>query len=669
MNLNSPWAWLGWSVLATAPILILLLYFLKLRRQRLQVPSTLLWRQTLEDFQVNSLWQRLRSSILLWLQLLVAMLFILSVLPLGCQSEQSVGQRHLFVIDTSASMSATDGATSRLEFAKQQIDARLAELRDIDLAMLMTCDDQVQIHQNFTSDRSLLRIKLREITARPRLTNMEEAVQTAVALTTSAVPSNTPLESNEDSTIANNQVVNPALPATMHLYSDGGFPPIKTSEAPDLRIEWHPIGQPFVTNLGITAFNAQWNERQPEKVDLFARLENFSSMSVATDVELRRNGQIIDVLRRDNINPGAAVSLTFQDVLSSPSNGVTEYELRLLIEDDLSADNRAFCVVNPARKPQVLLVTPGNEGLESALSTTLIADGLQLAIEDPAFLQSRSYLELVNQPVFDLIVFDRVAPPQLPLANTMSWGIAPSDEWTIRPAVSPVFVLFGNNTHPLTANLNLDPLGFLSASTIQAPSGSSVLLTAADGPLITIAPRQNFQDLVLGFSLLIQEEDQWLPNTDWPSRITFPVFIYNTLELLARLGQKEIASSIRPGQWVRFRLDKQTTELTLVSPSGQKQALRPQPDGNFVFKTNDELGVHKILDDNSQPVRSVAVSLSDRRESDIAVKEQAMLGDTAIDSAIVTTREGGNLLWRYWLLTALLAIFLEWIVYNRRILL
>ncbi len=47
---------LGWIVLAATPPLLLLLYFLKIRRQVVEVPSTMLWIQTIEDMHVNSLW-------------------------------------------------------------------------------------------------------------------------------------------------------------------------------------------------------------------------------------------------------------------------------------------------------------------------------------------------------------------------------------------------------------------------------------------------------------------------------------------------------------------------------------------------------------------------------------------------------------------------------------
>src|SRR5690606_29924409 len=59
-----PWQW---AVLAAVPIGIILLYFLKLRRQSVSVPSTYLWSKTIEDLHVNSLLQRLRRNLLLLL--------------------------------------------------------------------------------------------------------------------------------------------------------------------------------------------------------------------------------------------------------------------------------------------------------------------------------------------------------------------------------------------------------------------------------------------------------------------------------------------------------------------------------------------------------------------------------------------------------------------------
>ena len=67
----------------------MLLYFLKLKRQPLEVPSTYLWHKSIEDLHVNSIWQRLRQNLLLFLQLLLVASAILALLRPGWQRHAS----------------------------------------------------------------------------------------------------------------------------------------------------------------------------------------------------------------------------------------------------------------------------------------------------------------------------------------------------------------------------------------------------------------------------------------------------------------------------------------------------------------------------------------------------------------------------------------------------
>jgi len=79
VHFSSPLGAAAWAVLAGIPVGIIALYFLKLRRRPVQVPSTLLWRRSLEDLHVNSLFQRLRRNLLLFLQLLAVALAMLGL--------------------------------------------------------------------------------------------------------------------------------------------------------------------------------------------------------------------------------------------------------------------------------------------------------------------------------------------------------------------------------------------------------------------------------------------------------------------------------------------------------------------------------------------------------------------------------------------------------------
>ena len=142
---------LQWLMILVVPPAVLSLYFLKLKRKELAVPSTLLWRKTLEDVHVNSIWQRLRKNLLLYLQLLFLALLILACLRPGWSGQNRIGERRIYIIDNSASMQATDVEPSRLELAKKKVQELLSDTSADDVGMVIafsrSCRCSPGIHQ------------------------------------------------------------------------------------------------------------------------------------------------------------------------------------------------------------------------------------------------------------------------------------------------------------------------------------------------------------------------------------------------------------------------------------------------------------------------------------------------------------------------------------------
>src|SRR5215510_10974302 len=135
-------AW-QWGLLALVPPAIVALYFLKLKRKPLEVTSTYLWKRTIEDLHVNSLWQRLRQNLLLFLQLLLVALAMFALLRPGWEGTKLDGERFIFLVDNSASMSSTDidGAKNRLEEAKKLVGGLIDQMDSGMTAMLVSFAD------------------------------------------------------------------------------------------------------------------------------------------------------------------------------------------------------------------------------------------------------------------------------------------------------------------------------------------------------------------------------------------------------------------------------------------------------------------------------------------------------------------------------------------------
>ncbi len=107
-----------WAAAVSVPLLVLL-YFLKLKRREQLISSTLLWKKAIQDLQVNAPFQKIRRNILLLLQLLALGAILLALAGPVLRMMGSGPKRYVLMIDRSASMNATDVLPSRLAEAKR----------------------------------------------------------------------------------------------------------------------------------------------------------------------------------------------------------------------------------------------------------------------------------------------------------------------------------------------------------------------------------------------------------------------------------------------------------------------------------------------------------------------------------------------------------------------
>ena len=653
----------GLITLAIIPPVILLLYFLKLRRRPLEVPSTLLWQKTIEDMHVNSLWQRLRNNLLLWLQILAVLLLLLAGLRPGCQGTKLTDTRFVFMVDVSASMAATDlESGTRLDKAKQDLVRTIDRMKAGDTAMIIAFSDTAEIVQSYSRDMNLLKRKAQGIRQTTRRSDISEALVAASGL---ANPGRT-------STDAGDVQVAAAQPATMMIFSDGGFREVPDFSLGNLTPEYRAIGAAETPqNYAITAFSLGDQGPSNDQQQAFAQLYNGGSSDATIDVSLFADGQLFDSQRGVAVPAKRSTGISFElSALLAKVAEPIEVTLKIETADVLAVDNEARLIVNPAAPANILVVSPDNDYLRLALTTADVSKMANVTFKSPDYLKEEEYSRRATLGEFALVIYDRAVPERMPSANTLMFdAVPPGGEWTAGETKYPTSIIDLDRSHPVMSNLNLGELLIVEGRALTGPLGSQSLLDATYGSIISIGPRFGFIDLVIGFPLISADESgNAAVNTNWPSKLSFPLFMQNVVNLLAGETQNRALSSAMPGQVLRIRAPQGSDACTIFTPGKERISGRVEPDGYVQFSQTDLTGVYDIAWQGAENTnQKFAVNLMDVNESTLTVREQLDLGFEKVE-AIRQEEPARKEYWRWLAALALVVLALEWYIYNRRVL-
>jgi len=647
-NLLNPWQW---ALLAAVPPAIIALYFLKLKREPLQVPSTYLWHKSIEDLHVNSIWQRLRRSLLLLLQLLLVALLMLVLLKPSLKGTSFKQNRLIFLVDNSASMGATDVQPTRLEEAKRRVLELIDQMGSNDVAMIVSFSDSARVEQMFTDNRGELRRRLDAIQPSDKPTSINDALRLA---SVRANPGRSATDFKTDTAVAE------ALPAEMFFFSDGNFaddPEFSLGNLTPAQPVW--IGTKDPRNVAIAAFSTARSETNVEKLQAFGRLENSGLTDAALDVELLLNNEVIDA---ENVTIPAGKSRGIKFDLDRLEAGVLE--LRLITDDHLAVDNHARTVVHTPRKGRVLLVTPGNEPLQMALRTERAVEMADTMLKSPDFLTTVDYRNQSAAAAWDLIIYDRCRPETMPQANTIFIGaLPPGDQWAELEKVNVPAIIDVNRAHPLMQWIDLSDVLVIEAKPLTPPTGSTALVEATEGALMAVAPREGFEDVVLGFELIGADKI----GTNWPVRPSFPVLVLNALSYLGGNRDAGGTGTVQPGRPVALRPETEAERLQVVPPNDEDAVdVTRGKHGVFHFAATGHVGVYEVLE-GSKEIDHFAVNLFDPRESAIQIQPDRVLKIGHVETSSSTDwNEARRDTWKLILLGALAILVFEWYIYNRR---
>ena len=161
MSFLSPFALL----LGTLAVPLLLLYFLKVRRRQMRVSSLLLWAPALRDREASTFFQRLQRDPLLILQIL-ALLALTAALARPAMNVMGQGAKRVaIVMDSSASMKATDVSPSRFVQAQRAALGLLGRLGEGAEVMVIEAGVQPKVLVPFTREHDRVSSAIRSMEA------------------------------------------------------------------------------------------------------------------------------------------------------------------------------------------------------------------------------------------------------------------------------------------------------------------------------------------------------------------------------------------------------------------------------------------------------------------------------------------------------------------------
>ncbi|HVE38386.1 MAG TPA: BatA and WFA domain-containing protein [Planctomycetota bacterium] len=606
MTLLNPWA-LFW-IAATAPVV--LMYFLKLKRKKVPVSSTWLWTRSIQDIRVNAPFQKLRSSLLLILQILLILIgaFALSD-PIG-RTTPPDEKRWVFLIDRSASMQAKDVKPSRLAKAKQAAKEMILACGPRDEIMVVAFSNRAQVMTPLTADRNAVERAIDAVEPADTVTRIQEAFRIAAS------------------------AVQPYKSRAIVILSDGRFEPIQAG-AEQIELKYVPIGGE-IRNAAVTAIEVKKPQRADEPWNVFAQLDLFSKEELEVPVELHVNGELKGV-KKVKMAANTSGAVLFE--VTKPEPQVVE--VKIALDDDLEVDNRAWAVVRPER-PKLLVAGPGNFFLDKALAQSLDLDAF--SAEDFSKASAGDY---------DIVVLNGTMPESLPEGRYLIFGELPKWEGLkAEGEVTQPAVMDWDRRHPVARMVNFSGLYVKSAPKVSLPPFAAPIVEGPDNaPLVFSWEKGRTRAVIVSFKLL---------DSDWPLRLSFPLFLSNTLEWLRDEGRAQP----RPGEALRIRLADDETEVEVTAPGGRKEKLSGEAGRDVVLGDTDRCGLYTVK--RKKGVQQMALNLLDPQESRGTVEPEirTVAGQTTAASAVPPVVRP---YWRWLALGALVLLMAEWMVYHRRI--
>jgi aerotolerance regulator-like protein/VWA domain-containing protein len=624
--------------LALIPIVVLL-YLLKLRRTQVLISSTMLWMKSLQDLTANAPFQRLRKNLLLLLQILILIALATALARPYLQAEGVSNRNYCLLIDASASMQTREGDATRLDLAKDKAREILENMQRGDKMMIVAFAENSDVLCELTDDTVRLRETIDAITASDTRTRVRDSVFLAHSLQMTVPKLEAVIIS--DGNIRDLDDVSTLIVFAQASEETGATDAQKEQEIRAVNVSFLRVGE-TTNNAGIVAFSVRDPLESGGDRQCFVLVHNDHSEPLATTVSLLFNNDALAV-EEITVPPSGDQEVLF----AYPELGTGILRAQLDHSDALDVDNQAWLALRPPERVRALLVGEGDSVATYYLKRLLSLDG-RVALSE---VTPDNYAATTD---YDLTIFDGYAPTELPSGTLLYLNaLPPIAGIEVAGELANPPVLSTDADHPVMRYLNPSNVLVSKAQRVTLPEGARTLVASRGGPLVADVSRGGQQILFTTFGV---------GESNWPLRLSFPLFFQNLVSWVPRAGLAE-ETSIDTGRPLQLAAAPDGEAAMITRPDGTTESITLDPLRPVFFGATEQAGPYVV--ERGEASFSYAANLLDRLESSVTPATALRVGRAEVrpeDAIIKQNKE----LWHWFIALALAVLALEWFIYTRR---
>ncbi|MEN3012925.1 MAG: BatA and WFA domain-containing protein [Dictyoglomus thermophilum] len=500
--------------LLSSEILIIILYLIKPKRLRLKVPSLLLWERVLKEEPIGRWFKKLPKNLILLLQILTVMFIILFLSKPVLSFEGIAGRPVIFVLDSSASMTAKDISPSRFERAKTEIINLSKKIHN--KASLIIAKDKPQL-----------------LISSGKNTEIEKVLKDEKPFLG---------EGNLNYAISYVENLFPKESCDIHIFTDG---------TEKLDIPKNSQNNYFIHIIGkggknLAILDGRVFQKNEEVSQIFLKIGNFSNNSEEIPITVKNEGKNL-FRTKIYLQQNEIKTLTFETTILKG-----KIEASIDMKDDLPEDNIAYFYV-PDFSPRILIITMGNPFLEKAVRAI-----------PGAKVEIRRDIVKIDFKNYDFFIFDGLIPYLKIPGKFLFIGAYPGMDPNKIEKVGKVKILSWED-HPILRFVQLYGTQIDNAYVFRDEKLKPIIYSTK-GPVGYYLKEENMEGVILSFDLL---------STSWIYHDSFPLFIYNLIKyMLSYDPQRQVQENLNFTGFYEDPQDKRVYAINLFSEKESK--IEPQ---------------------------------------------------------------------------------------------